>query len=236
MSTLTTVVNAALLAVKNKAAIHYTQDSPARWEGIHDKLIAAKGQYPHYADCSSFATWCLWQVLGGGPDIVNGTDWKSGWTGTLAKHGHVVSASAAQPGDLVFYGEPIYHVAMVIGRQNGVLIVASHGEESGPYIVKYNQWSVNSIRRYLPVPTPAPAPKPPTVIPTPVQEDIMIIQFPDCPKAPHAVYATAGESLTWLTPTDYAGLGKPKVSEIKPHATSNLYKLAATAGTTDPRT
>jgi hypothetical protein len=161
MSTLTTVRDAALLAVKNKDAIHYTQNSPARWEGIHNKLIAAKGQFPRYADCSSFVTWCLWQVLGSGPDIVNGTDWKSGYTGTLAQHGHVVSEAEAQVDDLVFYGNPIYHVAIVIGRQNGVLLVASHGEESGPYIVKYNQWGVNSIRRYLP--TAAPAPSGPTL-------------------------------------------------------------------------
>lgn len=150
MSSLTTVVNAALLAVKNKDAIHYTQNSPARWEGIHVKLIAAKGQFPKWIDCSSFATWCLWQALGSGPDTVNGTSWQSGYTGTLAQHGHAVSAATAQPGDLVFYGSPIYHVAVVIGRQNGVLLVASHGEESGPYVVKYNQWGVNSIRRYLP--------------------------------------------------------------------------------------
>lgn len=163
-TTLTTVVNAALLAVKNKDAIHYTQNSPARWSGIHDKLNAAKGQFPHYADCSSFATWCLWQVLGDGPDIVNGTDWKSGYTGTLSRHGREVPASAAQPGDLVFYGTPIYHVAIVIGRKSGQLIVASHGEESGPYVVKYNQWGVNSIRRYLATDAPQPAPNP---LPTP---------------------------------------------------------------------
>lgn len=160
-STLTTVVNAALLGIRNKAGIHYTQDSPARWSGIHDKLVAAKGQYPHYADCSSFATWCLWQVLGSGPDIVNGTGWRSGYTGTLSQHGHSVSAASAQAGDLVFYGHPIYHVAIVIGRKDGHLIVASHGEESGPYVVRYDQWPVNSIRRYLPTaPKPAPAPAP----------------------------------------------------------------------------
>lgn len=155
-------VQAALLAIKNKAAIHYTQNSPARWSGIHNGLIAANGQFPKYADCSSFTTWCLWQALRHGADIVNGTGWKSGFTGTQSQHGKAVSLAQASAGDLVFYGHPIYHVAMIIGKQNGVPVVASHGEESGPYVVKYNQWGVNSIRRYLTteaVPKPA-APHP----------------------------------------------------------------------------
>lgn len=149
MSAQSVILAAALLAVKEKANIHYTQNSPARWEGIADRLLASNGQYPKYIDCSSFATWCLGQALWTGPDILNGTSWRSGYTGTLDKHGRTVSAAAAQVGDLVFYGTPVYHVAIVIGRQNGVLICASHGEESGPYVIKYNQWGVNSIRRYL---------------------------------------------------------------------------------------
>jgi len=138
--------------------------------GIHNRLLAAKGQFPTEADCSSFATWCLWQVLGTGPDSVNGTGWQSGYTGTLAQHGHPVSAATAQPGDLVLYGNPIYHVAIVIGRQNGQLIVVSHGEESGPYIVKYNQWPVNSIRRYL-----STAPPPPPAWPWPSTNTIDVL-------------------------------------------------------------
>lgn len=144
------VVHAAVLSINNKDAIHYTQDWQLRWEGINNHLIAANGQFPHHADCSAFATWCLWQVLRDGPDVINGQDWKAGYTGTMVNHGEVIHDPAnARAGDCVLYGNPTYHTAILIGRRNGVLVAASHGEESGPYVVPWNTWGVNSIRRYL---------------------------------------------------------------------------------------
>lgn len=141
---------AALLGIAHKDQIHYTQSAPARWEGISKHLLAAKGQFPHHADCSAFVTWCLWQALGHGPDIVNGQDWKAGYTGTLVQHGKVIADHRhAVRGDAVLYGNPVYHTAIVIGRHDGQLVVASHGEESGPYVVPWDAWPVNSIRRYI---------------------------------------------------------------------------------------
>lgn len=143
------VTAAAMLGVRNKDQIHYTENAPARWEGIANGLIAAEGQFPHYADCSAFVTWCLWQALRFGPDAVNGEDWKAGYTGTMMNHGKVVDPRYAVRGDAVMYGNPVYHTAIVVGRNNGQLMVVSHGEETGPYLIPYNAWGVNCIRRYI---------------------------------------------------------------------------------------
>lgn len=144
------VTQAALLGITNKDRIHYTEYAPARWEGIDKGLLAAKGEYPHHADCSAFVTWCLWNALRHGPDVVNGQKWKAGYTGTMVSHGRVITDHHyAARGDAVLYGTPTYHTAIIIGRRNGQLLVASHGEESGPYIVPWDAWAVNSIRRYI---------------------------------------------------------------------------------------
>lgn len=147
--------HAALLGVRHKDEIHYTQDWQQRWEGISNHLIAAKGQFPHHADCSAFVTWCLWNALRGGPDVVNGENWQAGYTGTLVQHGKViVHPEHAVRGDAVLYGNPTYHTAIIIGRRDGRLLAASHGEETGPYIVPWNAWPVNSIRRFITSETP----------------------------------------------------------------------------------
>ena len=144
------VTAATLLGLHHKGKIHYTQASPARWEGIDHKLLAAKGQFPRNTDCSAFVTWCLWNALHDGPDVVNGTDWASGYTGTMIQHGKVIhDHHYAVRGDAVLYGNPVYHTAIIVGRHAGNLVVVSHGEETGPYVVAWNQWSVNSIHRYI---------------------------------------------------------------------------------------
>lgn len=142
-----------MLGVKHKDQIHYTQDWQQRWVGIENHRIAAKGEYPHFADCSAFVTWCLWQALRSGPDIVNGQAWKAGYTGTMAQHGKVIDDHRnAVRGDAVLYGTPggtPFHTAILIGRHDHQLVAVSHGEESGPYIVPWNAWQVHSIRRYI---------------------------------------------------------------------------------------
>lgn len=146
-------VQAARLAYQNRAAVHYTQ-GPQRWQGIAQQLKASAGRYPNYADCSSFATWCLWCALHplGAPDVVNGQNWQAGYTGTMLAHGQVVTPSAALPGDCVLYGTPGStgaHTAIVVQSGN-VPTVVSHGSEAGPYLLAYNyRPDIMNIRRYI---------------------------------------------------------------------------------------
>ena len=56
------VVQAARLTLANKEHTHYTE-GPLRWDGIKNRRNAEIGQFPEYSDCSSFATWCLWNGL-----------------------------------------------------------------------------------------------------------------------------------------------------------------------------
>lgn len=149
-------VNAAILALHHAPDVHYTQ-GPKRWQGIDEHLVARHGNYPKWADCSAFATWCLWNGLYmpfGLKDIVNRQDWVEGWTGTLAQHGlRVPHGRWIFRGDLVLYGRgaPYEHVAVVAGHdKNRKPLVISHGSEGGPYFLPYNYRSdVGEIRRYI---------------------------------------------------------------------------------------
>jgi cell wall-associated NlpC family hydrolase len=150
---------AAMLGINHAKAIHYTQGR-SRWQGIADTRYAAKGEFPNYSDCSAFATWCLWNglyVLYRQSDVVNGANWRAGYTGTMLQHGRRVGdIRNILLGDLVIYGRPGSvgsHVAIVV--QTGVpqghgVMVASHGSEGGPYYIRYNYRSdIQSIRRYI---------------------------------------------------------------------------------------
>lgn len=125
---------AAKLGLRHASQLHYTE-GPLRWEGIQHKLAASQGRFPSEADCSSFYSWCLWQLLGHGPDVVNGADWLGGFTGTLLAHGRRVSSPIE--GCAVIYGRPGStgaHVAYGMG--DGTVI--SNGSEGGPYRLPYN--------------------------------------------------------------------------------------------------
>ena len=149
-------VNAALLGYRNREQIHYTQGA-RRWDGINDTDKASMGQYPRYADCSSFATWCLWNglfVAFGCRDVVNGAAWKAGYTGTMLRHGkQVVHLSNVLGADCVLYGRAGSdgaHTAIVVAVTKGVPQVVSHGSEGGPYLVPFNYRSdVMCFRRYI---------------------------------------------------------------------------------------
>lgn len=150
-------VGAAMLGVKNAANVHYTQ-GPQRWEGITKKLNARMGQYPHYADCSAFVTWCLWNglVVPGlvTRDIVNGANWAGGYTGTLLAHGKEVHhLENVQRADVVIYGNggTGEHTAIIVGRRkDGHLMVVSHGSEPAPFYCAYDyRPDVMCIRRYI---------------------------------------------------------------------------------------
>lgn len=150
-----TSVNAMLLLLHHAPAVHYSQGSE-RWSGIDKGLVAAKGQYPTECDCSASTSWALWNGLHvkfGVHDIVNGTNWKSGYTGTQAGHGReVIHHDRSIRADLVLYGEgPTFeHVAMVAGHQNGKLMVISQGSEPGPFLLPYDyRPDVGEIRRYI---------------------------------------------------------------------------------------
>jgi cell wall-associated NlpC family hydrolase len=150
-------VQAAVVALRNRNTVHYTQGS-RRWDGINRGLLGARGQYPAYADCSSFVTWCLWNGMGlhHRPDTVNGNGWRAGYTGTLIMHGSRVSSErSVLPGDLVFYGSRgrASHVAICIGRG----LVISHGSEAGPFqLPLHYRRDFLQIRRYIGGDGPAP--------------------------------------------------------------------------------
>jgi cell wall-associated NlpC family hydrolase/peptidoglycan hydrolase-like protein with peptidoglycan-binding domain len=157
-------LRAAELALMHRDAVHYTQHAPQRWEGINRRLYASHGQFPSYADCSSFVTWCLWNGMSAHnlPDTVNGENWQAGYTGTLLQHGTRVAGDASiQPCDLAIYGSgaPGKHVAICIG---GGLVI-SHGSEAGPNKLPLHYRSdLMEVRRYLgAAPGPPPPPPPP---------------------------------------------------------------------------
>ena len=150
-------VQAAELARAHRDQIFYSQEAAPRWEGISKKRRARRGQFPKNADCSSFVSWCLWNGLFlrfEVEDIVNGADWKGGFTGTLLDHGKKVRRVAnILPGDLVHYnpapGFNSAHVTIYVRRQNGVPMVMSHGSDGCPCYVNYDYRPVREIRRYI---------------------------------------------------------------------------------------
>jgi len=145
-----TVLHGVDLLMAHPAAVHYTQ-GPLRWQGIDKNLLVAKGQCIRYGDCSSTATWLLWNALSvyGVHDIVNGQNWRAGFTGTMAQHGkRVVHDANIKVGDLVLYGPaPTFeHVAVAIGGGR----VFSHGSEAGPFLLDMDyRRDRGEVRRYI---------------------------------------------------------------------------------------
>lgn len=139
--------------VINKNRIHYSQEAD-RWMGINRQLTHLRNQYPTRGDCSSTATWMLWDAMArpyGVRDLINHTNYRSGYTGTMINGGKVVRHKEnLKVGDCVFYGWQSpgvpEHVAIYIGGG----LVFSHGSEGGPYILKvdYRPDRV-AMRRYI---------------------------------------------------------------------------------------
>jgi hypothetical protein len=145
------IIRAARLGHKHAAQVHYTMGA-RRWDGITNRCRAHRGQFPRYADCSSFVSWCIWDALGGpnaGPDVVNASFWKGGYTGTMKNNGRRVPGGLANalPGDLVLYGAGSgKHVTIVVAKNK----VISHGSEGGPYLVKPDYRNdIAEVRRYI---------------------------------------------------------------------------------------
>jgi cell wall-associated NlpC family hydrolase len=83
-------------------------------------------------------------------DVINGTNWASGYTGTMRQHGKIVndhSPSNLEIGDVAHYGPGTgAHVTMYIG--GGMWF--SHGSEAGPFKVGLNyRDDLHSIRRHI---------------------------------------------------------------------------------------
>lgn len=151
--------HAALVGLRNAAAMHYTQTA-SRWSGINQRKLSEKGQFPQFSDCSAFYTWCLWNALAvrfHQGDVVNGQKWQAGYTGTMLNHGTPIrDLSNVRWGDAVIYGTPGStgeHTALIThvgGKRGSNLKVVSHGSEGGPYWLPYNYRSdIMSIRRYI---------------------------------------------------------------------------------------
>ena len=149
------VVQAAELALAQKESMDYTQDLTLRWHGIAKDRRARKGEFPKHADCSSFATWCLWNGLFVRfqlDDIVNGLNWSAGNTTSMLGQGKRVRKLARLvPGDCVHYGSgETAHVTIVVGRQNGEPMVISFGSDDCPCFTNFDyRDDVREFRRYI---------------------------------------------------------------------------------------
>lgn len=129
------VVQGAQLLLAHAPQVHYSQ-GPNRWQGIAERLRIADGRYLTYGDCSSTATWLLWNALThvnpAMPDIVNGEGWRAGYTGTIATHGIPVHHDASiRVGDLILYGSPPTYEHVTVALGGGLCF--SHGSEAGPF-------------------------------------------------------------------------------------------------------
>lgn len=149
----TVVAHGAALLLSRPGDVHYSEGGN-RWSGIAQrKLIAQPSRvFPFYGDCSSTATWLLWNGLShqfGRPDDVNGEHWNGGYTGTMAGHGKLVHHDAdIKLGDLVLYGPPptFEHVAVALGGG----MVFSHGSEAGPFKLPIDYRRDRAeVRRYI---------------------------------------------------------------------------------------
>ena len=100
-------VQAAMVAYTHKPSLHYTRGG-ARCDVIAaNRRNARAGQFPDYADCSAYATWCLWNGLAlifHRPDVVNGETSRAGYGGTMLGHGKQQTVGNCLPGDVVIYG------------------------------------------------------------------------------------------------------------------------------------
>ena len=89
-------------------------------------------QPPIMTDCSGFTTYCY--QLGGLPDP-NGCNYNgAGNTTYQLRNNKVINISQVEPGDLVLWGEPTHHVAIVVQvsgtkpiTMNKVIVVSNDG-------------------------------------------------------------------------------------------------------------
>lgn len=128
------ILQGASLMLSHPNACHYTMGA-RRWDGIDRGLLVREGRFPFYSDCSSSATWLIWNAIHvsyGCRDTVNDLGWRAGYTGTACQGGRTVEHDKnLMVGDFIFYGNgpPYHHVAVYIGGG----YIFSHGSEAGPH-------------------------------------------------------------------------------------------------------
>jgi len=143
------IVAAGFYWYSHRITIAYSQARPMQ--------LGKPPWVPSRWDCSGFVTSC--HYAGGAPDP-NGRGYDhEGYTGTLMSTGHAVSVvGMLEPGDLIFYGftkhpSPAFpfgsptHVALYVGRVNGVDSVLSHGHFPMSFY-RYDYRPVNHYRHY----------------------------------------------------------------------------------------
>jgi hypothetical protein len=118
------IVAEAKWGIVNKARIHYRQSRPIDGLNKRHKL-------PLHTDCSGFVTLCYkWA----GARDPNGNGYNgAGYTGTLENHMRHIPHAQIHPGDLCLWKGR--HVSLVIAAGPDP-VLASHGEESGPYAIR----------------------------------------------------------------------------------------------------
>lgn len=128
------IANWARWGAANNGNIHYTQG-----QSRDDYLHHPRGTLPLWTDCSGFVTYCYWAA--GAPDPSGLAYNYVGFTGTLlenaAKHGRVTfNLAAAKPGDPIVIGPGTGWHAVICIESGADPLVASHGSEAGPHIVR----------------------------------------------------------------------------------------------------
>jgi hypothetical protein len=128
------IVQQALWAIANEPSISYSNARPI--DGTGKPAVV-----PLAIDCSGFVTLCY--QWAGAPDP-NGLGYTGGgFTGTILQHGRRIGRAAAQPGDLVVWGDGDgRHVALVL-EPGADPVLASHGSDGGPKRVPFsaqNAW------------------------------------------------------------------------------------------------
>jgi hypothetical protein len=154
------VVEAALLALDSRGQIVYSgrnrETVGRRWQGIEDEV--APPEVPRYADCSSFATWCLWLAREFGAEDPSSREWAPGSTHTMEGHGRAVSIANARPGSLFFYFNEAWggHVGVMVERVADIPMIVGFGREGGPAYVRYDYrvktlgWNdLRSVKDYI---------------------------------------------------------------------------------------
>ncbi len=112
--------------VAHHREFHYAQVRPIQYSP----------SLPWRGDCSGFVTFCYKHAGAADP---NGNNYNGqGYTGTLLAHGRKIAKSQLQPGDIVIYGMPTVHTAIVIQPGADPLTI-SMGHEGAPNLVTVNQ-------------------------------------------------------------------------------------------------
>lgn len=136
-----------------KCGPNYTQ-GPRRWDPINSHAGPDTGKAFAYGDCSSVATWMQRYALGWDhADIINGTNWQSGYTGTQVVHGRrLPSGVVYEPGDMAFYGTGTMSHVVVCWKAGSASTARwlSYGSQGAPYDVAVNyRYDLNHVRRYV---------------------------------------------------------------------------------------